>query len=55
VVLESRFGGGRGGYAGPTLFASYLHQHLAATPEVTERFIAFTAGDRDPRLNARLG
>jgi len=43
LQLESRFGGGRGGYASPTLFASYLHQHLAAAPEVAERFIASVA------------
>lgn len=44
LELESRFGGGRGGYLGPTLFASYLHQHLAAAPEIAERFVASVAG-----------
>ena len=43
VELRSRFGGGCGGYAGPTLFASYLHQHLAAAPEVAERFVGSVA------------
>jgi cobyrinic acid a,c-diamide synthase len=28
------------GFATPTLFASYLHQHLSATPELAERFVA---------------
>jgi len=37
--LEGRFGSGRGGYVSPSLFASYLHQHLAATPQLAERFV----------------
>ena len=44
LQLESRFGGGLSGYLGPTLFASYLHQHLAATPALAETFVA--AADR---------
>ncbi|MGH2364434.1 MAG: cobyrinate a,c-diamide synthase, partial [Chloroflexota bacterium] len=43
LELSSRFGSGRGGFVGPTLFASYLHQHLAATPELAERFVAAAA------------
>lgn len=43
LELGARFGGGRGGYATDRLFASYLHQHLASTPEVVERFVAMAA------------
>ena len=39
LELEGRFGSGRAGYISPTLFASYLHQHLAATPQLAERFV----------------
>lgn len=45
LELRGRFGAGRAGYASPTLFAGYLHQHLAATPELAERFVA-AAGAR---------
>jgi cobyrinic acid a,c-diamide synthase len=44
--LWSRFGGGRAGHATTTLFASYLHQHLAASPEIVERFIATAVRSR---------
>jgi cobyrinic acid a,c-diamide synthase len=40
LELEGRFGSGRAGFTSPTLFASYLHQHLAATPFLAERFVA---------------
>lgn len=40
LELSDRFSTGTGGYASATLFASYLHQHLAATPDVVERFVA---------------
>jgi cobyrinic acid a,c-diamide synthase len=40
LVLEGRFGRGPGGFASPRLFASYLHQHLAASPELAARFVA---------------
>ena len=40
MTLSSRFGVMSAGYASTTLFASYLHQHLAATPELAERFVA---------------
>ncbi|MDQ1438701.1 MAG: cobyrinic acid a,c-diamide synthase [Acidimicrobiaceae bacterium] len=43
LALEGRLGGGPGGWACPTLLASYLHLHLAAVPEVAERFVAATA------------
>ena len=41
--LAGRFGGGPAGFATPTLLASYLHLHLAATPEVAERFVSTAA------------
>ncbi|MGH8997563.1 MAG: cobyrinate a,c-diamide synthase, partial [Acidimicrobiales bacterium] len=41
--LEGRFGAGRGGFVSPTLFASYLHQHLAAAPGLAERFVVASA------------
>jgi len=40
LELEGRFGSGRAGHTSPRLFASYLHQHLAATPVLAERFVA---------------
>jgi cobyrinic acid a,c-diamide synthase len=40
LELTGRFGASVAGFAGPALFASYLHQHLAGTPEVAERFVA---------------
>lgn len=40
LALTGRFGAGQGGYASPTLFASYLHQHLGATPVLAESFVA---------------
>jgi cobyrinic acid a,c-diamide synthase len=43
---RGRDGGGRGGFASPTLLASYLHLHLAADPRLAERFVATAAGLR---------
>jgi cobyrinic acid a,c-diamide synthase len=43
LELTGRLGGGRGGFASPTLLASYLHCHLGATPGPAERFIATAA------------
>ncbi|HET9060538.1 MAG TPA: cobyrinate a,c-diamide synthase [Acidimicrobiales bacterium] len=40
LVLESRWGRAEAGYLGEKLFAGYLHQHLASTPQLAERFIA---------------
>ena len=40
LELTGRFGSAHAGVNTPTLFASYLHQHLAATPELAERFVA---------------
>jgi len=39
VELASRFGRGRAGFAGPSLFASYLHLHLGADPAPAGRFV----------------
>jgi cobyrinic acid a,c-diamide synthase len=44
--LSGRFGQGRAGFASPTLLASYVHFHLAATPEVAERFVRTAAAGR---------
>jgi cobyrinic acid a,c-diamide synthase len=44
--LRGRFGSGTAGFASPTRFASYLHQHLAATPELAERFVASVRSHR---------
>ncbi|HVM64855.1 MAG TPA: cobyrinate a,c-diamide synthase [Acidimicrobiales bacterium] len=40
MALESRFGSGAGGFASARLFASYLHQHLSATPELATAFVS---------------
>ena len=40
---RGRHGQGHGGYATPTLLASYLHLHLASTPGLAERFVASAA------------
>jgi len=44
LLLEGRFGSGHAGFGSPHLFASYLHQHLSATPAIAENFVA--AADR---------
>jgi cobyrinic acid a,c-diamide synthase len=44
LALEGRFGQGSAGWASPTLLASYLHLHLAATPELAENFVLAAAG-----------
>lgn len=43
LELSSRFGTSTAGFGSPTMLASYLHQHLAATPELAERFVAAAA------------
>jgi cobyrinic acid a,c-diamide synthase len=43
LELAGRFGSGCGGWASPTLLASYLHVHLAAHPEVATRWVAAAA------------
>ncbi len=40
LAWEGRRGNGRGGFASPTLLASYLHLHLASHPEWAEHFVA---------------
>ena len=42
--LTGRFGAGRAGYVSGSLVASYLHQHLSASPALAERFVAAAAG-----------
>jgi len=42
VELASRFGRGRAGFAGPSLFAGYLHLHLGADPAPAARFVEAT-------------
>jgi cobyrinic acid a,c-diamide synthase len=37
---SGRTAGGRAGFAGPTLLASYLHLHLAARPSLAEAMVA---------------
>jgi cobyrinic acid a,c-diamide synthase len=37
--LTSRFGHGRAGFASGTSLATYLHMHLAARPDIAERFV----------------
>jgi cobyrinic acid a,c-diamide synthase len=44
LELSSRFGTATAGFASPRLFASYLHQHLAAAPAIAEHFVALAAG-----------
>ncbi len=39
LELVGRFGAGRAGVNSPSIFASYLHQHLVATPHLAERFV----------------
>jgi cobyrinic acid a,c-diamide synthase len=44
MELASRFGRGPGGFASPRLFASYLHQHLAASPDLAAQFVGLAHG-----------
>lgn len=39
LALAGRFGSGEAGFLGGDLFASYLHQHLGAAPELAEAFV----------------
>jgi cobyrinic acid a,c-diamide synthase len=40
LEMTGRFTSGRAGVNSPRLFASYLHQHLAATPHLAEQFVS---------------
>jgi cobyrinic acid a,c-diamide synthase len=55
LELTGRLGGGLGGFASPTLLASYLHCHLGATPGPAERFIATAAAARHDGARAGHG
>ena len=44
LTWSGREGHGRGGFASPTLLASYLHLHLASAPWQAERFVAAATG-----------
>jgi cobyrinic acid a,c-diamide synthase len=50
LALEGRFGRGPGGFASPRVFASYLHQHLASSPELATRFVGLAG-----RVGAGIG
>lgn len=39
IELTGRFATGRAGFVSESMFATYLHQHLAATPALAERFV----------------
>lgn len=49
LEMRGRFGIEVAGFSSPTMFASYLHQHLGATPELAERFVLATS--RAPRID----
>jgi cobyrinic acid a,c-diamide synthase len=43
LELAGRFGSGAGGFATPTLLASYLHLHLASNPALATAFVGCAA------------
>jgi len=43
LELSSRFGTGPAGFATGSMLASYLHLHLAARPDIAERFVGTVA------------
>lgn len=46
LVLTGRSGVTRGGFAGPSLLASYLHVHLAGAPHLAEAFVSAAGAAR---------
>jgi cobyrinic acid a,c-diamide synthase len=44
LVLTGRTGVTRGGFADPSLLASYLHVHLGGTPRLAEAFVSAASG-----------
>lgn len=54
LTLEGRSGTTSGGWASPTMLASYLHLHLGADPTPAERFVA-TAATRCSRALLQAG
>ncbi len=50
LEMRGRHGASRGGWASPTMLASYLHLHLGADPEPAERFVAAAARGSLPPL-----
>ena len=48
LELVGRFAAGRGGVNTPTIFASYLHQHLVATPHLAQRFVEAAGRASEP-------
>ncbi len=44
LMLTSRFQSAKQGYAQKNIFAGYLHQHLAARPEMAENFVLSSNG-----------
>ena len=46
LEMTGRMGPSTGGFASPSLFASYLHQHLGGTPGLAEHFVRRCARDR---------
>lgn len=52
LSLRGRFGEGLGGFASPTLLASYLHVHLGVEREPARRFVQVAARGRQRRPSA---
>jgi len=48
LELTGRFGRGRAGWLGPSLFASYLHLHLGGDPRPAERLVAASSAVAAP-------
>jgi cobyrinic acid a,c-diamide synthase len=49
LELTGRTGTTQGGYASPTLLASYLHVHLAGRPDVAEAFVRTASAEATPQ------